>query len=97
MRPSELSEAVSLFIDGIDQGDIVQGTLNNCWFLSALGILACTGIGNLEKLFTAKSAQYGLYQCRFYKDGEWRLVSIDDRLPVTPSGTIAFGRCRNRT
>lgn len=33
-------------------------------------------------MFTAAYPEVGIYQCKFYKDGEWKLVTIDDRIPV---------------
>lgn len=75
---------------------MVQGALGNSWFLSALTMLASTGYEGLQSLFAAKYPNEGIYQCAFYKDGEWRLVTIDDRLPVNNAGLPCFARCRNR-
>ena len=35
---------------------------------------------------------YGIYTLRFFKDGEWRTVCVDNRLPCTPEGQLLFSR-----
>lgn len=88
--------AFATFIRGPEEGRIVQGTLGDAWFLSALSMLVCTGYENLEKLFVFANPKHGIYQIRFHKDGQWRLVTIDDRIPVDEAtNTPVFSRCRN--
>lgn len=41
--------------------------------------------------------EYGMYVCRFLKDGQWRYVIVDDRIPVKNKGEIIFGRCKVKT
>jgi hypothetical protein len=84
------------FIRGPEEGRIVQGALGDAWFLSALSVLVCTGYENLEKLFVSCEPKHGIYQLRFHKDGQWRIVTIDDRIPVdAETNTPIFSRCRN--
>ena len=87
-----------LFIGGSGSGDIVQGSLGDCWFLGALSVLA-TRPELLNNIFF-KSQTYkdvGLFILRFFKDNSWRYVLIDDRIPVhdTKTPTPAFARCRD--
>ena len=32
---------------------------------------------------------------KFYKNGRWRVVTIDDRLPCTRGGQLVFARCKD--
>jgi hypothetical protein len=94
-RPSEISPNASLFVSGPTEGDMDAGALKDTWFLSALSILTLSPNNNLSGIFLAKYPQFGLYQCRFSKDGEWHVVTVDDRLPCDSSGRPSFARSRN--
>ena len=76
---------------------MVQGQLGDCWFLSALSVLG-TQEELLRRCFWRGDAykKYGLFVCRFFKDGRAVAVVIDDRLPVTTkSGRLLFARCKD--
>eukprot|EP01130_Rhizamoeba_saxonica_P016287 TRINITY_DN7499_c0_g1_i1.p1 TRINITY_DN7499_c0_g1~~TRINITY_DN7499_c0_g1_i1.p1 ORF type:complete len:1144 (-),score=258.70 TRINITY_DN7499_c0_g1_i1:25-3456(-) len=94
-RVSELSPNAQLFVDGIDEGDVIQGTLGDCWFLSALSVLAQNGTEEIQGLFVSSHAEQGFYQCRFFKDGVWIIVTIDDYIPCNRNGRPAFASCRD--
>ncbi len=36
----------------------------------------------MQHLFVEKKPELGLYQCKFYKNGHWQAVAVDDRLLV---------------
>lgn len=94
-RPSEISDKASLFVEGPTEGDMDAAHLKDTWFLSALSMLTLSPNRNLSGIFLAKYPQYGLYQCRFSKDGEWHVITVDDRLPCDASGRPAFARSRH--
>jgi hypothetical protein len=82
-RLSELSAKPQLFKDGVEAGDVIQGQLGDCWFLGALSVVA-----EREKLFfnlfnTTEANAFGVYSCRFFHNGAWEDVIVDDHVPVT--------------
>eukprot|EP01102_Stenamoeba_stenopodia_P011225 TRINITY_DN3431_c0_g1_i1.p1 TRINITY_DN3431_c0_g1~~TRINITY_DN3431_c0_g1_i1.p1 ORF type:complete len:1206 (+),score=321.89 TRINITY_DN3431_c0_g1_i1:183-3800(+) len=94
-RPEEFCANPQLFVDGVEEGDVCQGALGNCWFISALSILAACEGNMINTIVTASYPAEGVYQCRFFKDGEWRLVTIDDRIPCGTSGKPFFASCKD--
>ena len=58
-----------------------QGQINDCYFLSALTVLAQKS-SNIELLFLVKKInKTGIYCVRFCKNGIWKQILIDDRFP----------------
>ena len=85
---------------------IEQGALGDCWFLSALSVLADRP-GLIEDIFvtreplpldeastSANPPNAGLYCVRFYKEGRWTSVTIDDYLPTGNRGRPLFAKAR---
>jgi len=79
---------------GISSSDIAQGELGNCWFLSALSVLA-ERPKLLQGLFVTKELnRIGCYQIMFFSNGEWKSITIDDSLPIHSYGGLAFSKAR---
>lgn len=58
------------------------GILGDCWFLSALSIIANYDPKLIANLFlTCELNSSGAYQFKFCKNGEWKNIIIDDYLP----------------
>ena len=81
--------------------DIQQGALGDCYFLSALAVVA-TRQDILNKIFVSKETNsIGAYQVRLCKDGSWKIITVDSlflspgearlltlRVPATNSGQL---------
>ena len=82
-RVGEINEYdnYEVFEEGAEVEDIVQGDINDCYFLSAIGSL-CSYPDFFNKLFYTKERSenhsYGIY---LYINGKWKLVLLDDYLP----------------
>jgi len=93
-RPIELNDKAALFVKGVDDGDVIQGGLGDCWFLSALAIITTSTENYINQLFTIEKPEIGYYQCKFYKNGAWHTVDIDDKLPCSDRG-LFFAKCKD--
>lgn len=71
----------SLYVDGARAGDVVQGALGDCWFLSAVSALSAQKDLLLDVFVSDEHADKGIYSFRFYKNGTWVEVAVDDLLP----------------
>ena len=70
--------------------DIQQGALGDCYFLSALAVVA-TRQDILNKIFVSKETNsIGAYQVRLCKDGSWKIITVDTLFPVTRGGARAY-------
>jgi hypothetical protein len=87
---------------GFRATDLRQGGVGDCWFMSALAVVA-ERHDLIARLFADTAINSaGCYSLRFFLDGEWCSVLVDDRLPVTDAprraalafeGKLAFSRC----
>ena len=79
------SDNFQVFEDKIEADDIMQGSLGDCYFLSAIGSL-CKFTNLIEKLFYFKEKSkencYGVY---LFINGIWELILIDDYMPYLGS------------
>jgi len=77
------SKNYQVFEDGISPDDIIQGSIGDCYFLSAVGSL--TKFSHyIDRLFLTKErTKEHLYGVFIYINASWKLVIIDDFLPYT--------------
>ena len=94
-RPKQLGGSWSVITDSLQPQDVVQGRLGDCWFLSALSVLADRPHLIDRILLTKQYNPEGAYAVRFFYDGEWKRVIVDDMFP-TEHGQLVYGRCQGR-
>ena len=77
------SKNYQVFEDGISPDDIIQGSIGDCYFLSAVGSLT-KFTRYIDRLFLTKErTKEHLYGVYIYLNASWKLVIIDDFLPYT--------------
>ena len=64
--------------------------LGDCWLLSSLSVLAHFPELVRRVLVTPDLSARGVYACRLCRAGEWRVVYVDELLPVRRDGRAAF-------
>ena len=82
-----------LFKAGFAPSDVIQGRLKDCWLLGSLAIAAAKP-NLLQSLVRFSWVEKGLHAVRFFVEGSWVTVVIDDLMPVDTHGLPVFGRCR---
>ena len=65
---------------GMDANDVQQGSLGNCYFLSALALVA-TNCVCADGLVDDALDQAGCYGVSFWVEGEWKMVWVDGYFP----------------
>uniref|UniRef100_A0A914WD44 Calpain 15 n=1 Tax=Plectus sambesii TaxID=2011161 RepID=A0A914WD44_9BILA len=70
--------------------DIEQGVLGNCWFLSALAVIAERPDLLEHIVLTKHYYAEGVYQIRLCVDGAWQIITVDDHFPCYQNHTMAF-------
>lgn len=81
-------------LTGIRSEDIEQGALGDCWFLSALSVLAERPALLEDVLLTKTVNAAGVYMLRLCVNGHWRVVIVDDHFPVNKYGDFAYSRAK---
>ena len=71
-----------LFSEKIEMGDVIQGQLGDCYFLSSVANL-CKFPSLIMNLFKTKDTNKdGFYEIILHIDGKPQIVIIDDYLPI---------------
>ncbi|XP_023261718.1 calpain-10 [Seriola lalandi dorsalis] len=100
-RPQEICQSPVLFPDNITLGHAKQGLLGDCWFLCACTVLL-KNKHLLNKVLPPDQPQWGdsryrgFFQFRFWQQGHWTEVTIDDCLPCINS-SLCFSCCHSPT
>ena len=70
----------STFTGDMDMvSQVKQGALSNCWLVSAFAML--TSEQSKAVIVSDSLRGRGIYTVKFYKEGKWVYVHVDDRIP----------------
>ncbi|CAN0350080.1 unnamed protein product, partial [Scytosiphon promiscuus] len=64
---------------------VAQGALGDSWLVSALNVLAPFSEWLKKVIVSDKHSDKGVYTLKLFKEGAWRYLHVDDRLPCSPS------------
>ncbi|KAL2940680.1 Calpain-type cysteine protease DEK1 [Bienertia sinuspersici] len=93
VKESRLGSDPCLFAGPANPSDVCQGHLGDCWFLSAVAVLAEVSRIS-EVIITPEYNEEGIYTVRFCIQGEWVPVIVDDWIPCEAPGKPAFATSR---
>ena len=72
----------NLFSDKIEMGDVQQGSLGDCYFLSSVASL-CKFPSLIKRMFRQETKNDdGFYEITLFIDGKRQIVIVDDYLPA---------------
>lgn len=61
---------------------IKQGQIGDCWFLASLAALAEKPHRISQLIENKHYSDAGIFRFKFYSQGEWQYINVDDQLPV---------------
>ncbi|XP_077078382.1 calpain-10 [Siphateles boraxobius] len=99
LRPQDICKQPQLFPDDPVKAHPKQGILGDCWLLCACSMLL-KNQHLLNKVFPPEQplwgdcAYHGEFRFRFWRNGHWIEVRVDDRLPCI-NDTLCFSRCQS--
>ena len=85
VRVGSVVPSSALFAPPMNADDIRQGRLGNCWFLSALAVLTLRQSLVFACFISPAEQPSGVYAVRFFRDGQQRVVLVDDFIPAMPA------------
>lgn len=84
-RPTEYTDDPDYFKSTSGCGILREGALSDAWLLGVFAAIALHPDNLIENLFVSDSVHafkdYGVFSCRFYKNGGWVTVTTDTRVP----------------
>ncbi|EFC39091.1 predicted protein [Naegleria gruberi] len=96
LRPSQITGVTkpALFVDGSNYKDVIQGSLGNCWMLSAMAIVASHDFVMKKVVVESKTnSAIGKYTFCLFKEGRNKEITIDDLIPCdVTTNSYVFSR-----
>ena len=77
-------------LETVAPSDVVEGAVDDCWFVASASVLALRP-DLVRSLFLPETdPSRGFFAVRIFGYGEWRVIWLDDRCPVSARGEPAF-------
>jgi hypothetical protein len=67
------------FLEAVTPSDVRQGSLGDCWLMASLTALASMEDG-IKRICIEHDTKIGIYGFVFFRDGEWIVSVVDDKL-----------------
>lgn len=91
-RITEIIPGATFMKYPIDPNDIIQGQLNDCYWMSAVASLAERDY-RIKNLFGSLELNpYGIYMCKLTYNGIYQEVVVDDYFPVDEHDQLVYAR-----
>jgi hypothetical protein len=87
----ESGEMAEIFNSGISQNDVCQGSVGDCYFLSALAAVAKAPVAIRHMFYTKLYNSAGCFVVYLHINGVKKAVMVDDYFPVNSWGQPLFG------
>jgi len=99
-RLSEYTDGCALSKNGFDPDDLRQGQIGDCWFISAMSVVATQEV-HMPRIMIRHNEKAGIYavrfQGRFDNLGRPKTVIIDDQIPHKDSRNPVFATSRDHS
>ena len=94
-RLSEMCDAPVLISDSVSAGDVRQGSIGDCFLLSAIAAVASKRRELLVNNFVKYDVAKGVFGVRLFINGVWTFVIVDDFAAYTSDGQLVYASCAN--
>jgi hypothetical protein len=81
-RANDHRPGAQVFVDGIQQTDIKQGALGNCYFLASVAAMAEFPRLVAARFYTRRANKAGIYLLSFFVNGIETPVIVDEWMPL---------------
>lgn len=81
-RANDHRPGAQVFVDGIQQTDIKQGALGNCYFLASVAAIAEFPRLVAARFYTRTTNKAGIYLLSFFVNGIETPVIVDEWMPL---------------
>ncbi|CAM9401616.1 unnamed protein product [Pylaiella littoralis] len=81
---------VTFPVDGAPLAAVAQGALGDSWLVSALNMTLLFPEVLKRVIVSDRHGDKGIYTLKLFKEGAWRYLHVDDRLPCSPTRAPHF-------
>lgn len=82
IKATQIDPEIQVVVDGIDPTDVIQGQLNNSYFLCAVSAVSEYQNRIQRLILQQDQADNGAYGFAINQVGNWKMITVDDNLPL---------------